>query len=142
MKKHKIKLQLIELEYNNYHLIAPVLFDNGESGYWVIDTGASKTVFDLNLKQLYDADGESTDQIHTAGINDEPLQTASGIVHPFILGKLHLKNVKVALLDLAHINDYYLKTANIKICGLLGGDFLMKYNSVISFKKEKLILYS
>ncbi len=140
--KLKTELQLIELEDDNFHLVASSIFNRDVSGYWIVDTGASKTVFDLNLKDLYKSAGEETDQVHTAGIGEKPIQTAIGIIDSFTLGKLTVENLRVALLDLSHINRFYSQAAGIQICGLLGSDFLMKYSAVIDYKKKLMILQS
>jgi hypothetical protein len=47
-KKYEIPLLLIALEDENYHLLIDATFLNGENGKWVLDTGASKSVFDIN----------------------------------------------------------------------------------------------
>lgn len=133
---YKINLQLVELEDDNYHLVAPAVFGDDHTGYWIVDTGASKTVFDLNLKHLYEQEGEETDQVHTAGIGDKPIQTIIARLHPFSLGKYHVKHLRVALLDLSHINEFYSKAANLSICGLLGGDFLLINKAVIDYRRK------
>jgi hypothetical protein len=138
--KIKIPLHLIELEDENYHLVAPSVLPDGETGYWVLDTGASKTVFDKNQKQNYKINAQESEKIHTAGIGDKPLETAIGYLHPFWLGKLKVKNLRVALLDLAHINQFYSKAANLHICGLIGGDFLMKHQAVVDYRNRVLII--
>ena len=139
--KYKINLRLVELEDDNFHLVAPSVFQNNEQCYWVVDTGASKSVFDLNLKHLYETDGETSDQVHTAGIGDKPIHTAIGTLKPFYFGKLLAENMKAALLDLSHINEFYAQAANLQICGLLGGDFLLKNKAEISFKRNLLTLW-
>jgi hypothetical protein len=138
--KLKAALQVIELENDSFHLVLASVFTGGEIGYWIIDTGASKTVFDLNLKTMYDSAGEETDQVHTAGIGDEPIHTAIGRLHSFSIADYKVEALRVALLDLSHINRYYSHAAKIKICGLLGSDFLIKYNAVVDYKKKQLIL--
>ncbi len=136
----KIPLQIIELEPDNYHIIISSTLAEKENANWIIDTGASKTVFDNNLVDYYSVlEGES-DKIHTAGIEEQPQEISLALLKPIQFGKLNVENFKVALLDLSHINKLYLKAANIKICGLIGGDFLMKYQAVINYKKRVLIL--
>ncbi len=137
--KFKTTLKIVELDDDNFHLVVSSAFENGEQGYWIVDTGASKTVFDLNLKNQYKAAGDETDQVHTAGIGEKPIQTAIGWLNPFSLGKLYIEKLRVALLDLSHINQFYSQAADLQICGLLGGDFLMKYNAVVNYKKKLLI---
>lgn len=136
----KIPIELIELELDNFHIVITSEFSDKESGNWVIDTGASKTVFDKNLIKYYsELEGES-DEIHTAGISDQPQEISLAIIKPIQFGKFKIPNLKVALLDLSHINKLYSKATNLKICGLIGSDFLMKNGAVIDYKKRILFL--
>lgn len=138
--KIKIPIRIIELEDDNFHLIIPSLFFDSTIGYWVIDTGASKTVFDKNLTSKYNLSDDMPDQVNTAGIGGMPIESALAEIKGVSYGKLKLKNFKVALLDLSAINKLYSKAANLKICGLLGGDFLMKYNAIVDYKRKIIIL--
>jgi hypothetical protein len=138
--KIKIPLQIVELEDDNFHLVVQSVFDDKTTGFWVVDTGASKTVFDKNLDEQYVISEEETDQLHTAGIGEKPIETTLALLKPFSLGKLNLENLKVALLDLTHINKLYSKATSLQICGLLGGDFLMKHKAVVDYKKKVLVL--
>ncbi|MDX8341578.1 hypothetical protein SLH46_20435 [Draconibacterium sp. IB214405] len=136
----KIPIDIIELESSNYHLILPSQLEGGENGYWVIDTGASKSVFDKNLDNFIAIVEEGTDELHAANMSEEPLTTSLGILKPLLFGKLKVDNMKVALLDMNHINELYQKVTDYKICGLLGSDFLLEYNAVIDYKRRVLKL--
>ena len=136
----KIPIQIIELESDNFHLIISSDFSDGTKGNWVIDTGASKTVFDKTLVEYYSILENESDEIHTAGIAEQPLETSLALLNTVEFGKLKIENLKVALLDLSHINELYLKATNLIICGLIGGDFLMRHRAVIDYKKQLLIL--
>ena len=136
----KIPLQIIELEPDNYHIIISSAFFDGTIGNWIIDTGASKTVFDKNLVEYYSVlEGES-DEIHTAGVEEQPQEISLALLKPIQFGKLNVENYKVALLDLSHINKLYSKITDLNICGLIGSDFLMKYGAVINYKKRVMML--
>jgi len=135
-----IPIEVIELEQDNYHLLASVRFSDGESGKWVIDTGASKSVFDQNLPQYYKTLDGLTEELHSAGFYDEPIKSTLGILESFSFGKFRIDEMKVAVMDLSHINTLYSKYSGIKICGLLGGDFLIRYNAVIDYRKKRMIL--
>ena len=137
--KIKIPLQIVEPEENNFHLILPSEFENGTKGNWVVDTGASKSVFDAGKNTCYEICGEE-EEILSAGIGEQPLKSAVAILNPFHFGKLKIEKMKVALIDLSHINQVYLKKSKIEILGLLGSDFLKKYKAEISYKKKLLIL--
>lgn len=138
--KIKIPLQIIELEDNNFHLVVQSVFEDKTTGYWVVDTGASRTVFDKNLGKQYVISEEEADQLHTAGIGEKPIETTIAYLKPCSLGKLKMENLKVALLDLTHINKLYSNATSLCICGLLGGDFLMKHKAVLDYKKKILVL--
>ncbi|QGY43846.1 hypothetical protein GM418_09300 [Maribellus comscasis] len=138
--KIKIPLQVIELEEGNFHIIANGRFKDGTTGYWAIDTGASKTVFDKTLKEYYNFTDEKSEEIHSAGIGEKPLITTIGTLKSFHLGKFKVEDLKVALIDLSHINQLYCRATNLEISGLIGGDFLVKYKAVIDYKRRVLQL--
>lgn len=140
--RSKIAIELIELESYNYHLLICSRFNDGETAYWVIDTGASKSVFDINLAEFILSEEEGTEDLHAANMSEEPLKTSLGILKPLLFGKLKVDNMKVALMDMNHINELYQKVSDYKICGLLGSDFLLKYNAVIDYKKRVMVLKS
>ncbi|RIH66342.1 hypothetical protein D1164_05380 [Mariniphaga sediminis] len=139
--KIKVPLQIVELEDDNFHLVVSGSFSNGTTGYWVVDTGASKTVFDKNLEEGYDTSDEEADEVHTAGIGEKPIETTIAYLKPFSLGKLKIETLRVALLDLSHINQLYSRATNLHICGLIGGDFLMKHKAIVDYKRKVLVLH-
>lgn len=139
--KKKIPIQIIELEEGNFHIIATGTFSDETKRNWAIDTGASKTVFDKNLPEYFSISDES-EEIHSAGIGEKPLKTSIGELQPFSLAKYKIENLKVALIDLSNINELYYRATSIEICGLIGGDFLMKHKAVIDYKRKMIILNS
>lgn len=138
--RYKIPIEIIELESENYHLIVSSKFYDGTIGNWVIDTGASKTVFDNNLNKYFLPSNDEAEDLHSAGINDEPIKTSIGYLNAFAMGKLEVPEMKVALLDMSHINELYSKATSLKVCGLIGSDFLLKYKAVINYSKSTLVL--
>lgn len=138
--KIKIPIQVVELEKGNFHIIVTGKFNNDDVGYWAIDTGASKTVFDKTLDKFYSLSEEKSEEIHSAGIGEKPLVTSIGNLQTFHLGKFKVENLKVALIDLSHINELYYRATNLEICGLIGGDFLVKHKATIDYKKKILQL--
>jgi hypothetical protein len=138
--KVKIDLQLVEPEDENYHLLVQSEFADNSTGCWIIDTGASRTVFDVNLKDKYLQTKNESNQLHTAGISDKPIETVIARIYSFTIGKFKIENMDAALLDLSHINRLYSQTAGNHICGLLGGDFLVRYKAIVDYRKKQLIL--
>ena len=139
--KYNIPLELIELEEANYHIAVKSVFINGQEGLWVIDTGASKTVFNIALNHCFDLIPEEEEKItQSAGIGSDHLDTALGFLHPFSLGDFHIGPLKVALIDLSHINSLYYHVVEKEICGLIGSDFLLEYKAKIDYSKLRLTL--
>lgn len=134
----KIPIQIITLEEQNFHIAVTCRFFDETDGLWIIDTGASKTVFDKNRVEYYLDSGE-VEEIHSAGISEHPLKSTIATLKPLNFEKFNIQQLKVALLDLGHINELYQKATNLEICGLIGSDFLLKYKAVIDYKKRRLI---
>ena len=136
-----VPLQIIELEEGNYHLFAVCEFDNKKTGYWAIDTGASKTIFNRLLTDFYIPDKVADErQIHSSGLGETLIETELGTLIPFHLGNYRIVNLHVALIDLSHINRLYHQSTDIRICGLLGGDFFNRHNAVIDYRRKQIRL--
>jgi hypothetical protein len=140
-KKYSINLELIELEKENYHIMVESRFSDNTTGYWIVDTGASKTVFDAGLEQYYMLVDDPLSKIESMGIGDSKVETSSGSIESILFGEVPFSQFNVALIDLSAINAMYQKCADKTISGLIGSDFLVKYNALIDFKKKVLIIH-
>jgi hypothetical protein len=140
-KKITIPIQLIELEDKNYHILIETEFKNGDKGKWAIDTGASKTVFDVNFPQHFKLLAKGDSDLQSAGIVEAKIETQSGLLHLLKLGKLELNHFPVALIDLQFINNLYQQFTSETLVGLLGSDFLVNHKAIIDYKKLVLTLY-
>src|SRR5450759_5078097 len=99
----EIPLQIIELEKDNFHILIEGEFQDDTPAYWIVDTGASKSVLDVNLKDYYEIlDSDNEDDYHSAGINQGMMETSVGKILLLRLGELEITNHKVALIDLNH----------------------------------------
>ena len=139
VQRNIIKLQLINLDVSSYHLIAQGEI-SGLPVNLVIDTGASRSVFDIVYLSEQIKPEKEGGKIHSAGISAEKVETFMARTDEFILGKLKLKDFPLILIDFSKINKVYNKVAGIKIHGLLGSDFLHTMNAVIDFRKLKMSL--
>ena len=133
----EIPLQIIELEKDNFHILIEGEFNDKSISGWIIDTGASKSVMDVNQKAYYEImDSDNEDDYHSAGINQGMMETMVGKLDFLKLGELEITNHKMALIDLKHVNDIYGKYTPYLISGLLGGDILMHYKCRIDYKSK------
>ena len=133
----ELPLKLIKLEDNNYH---PVLESRqgGNKLYWIIDTGASKTVFDKNLTDLYIPVDVNPDEYQSVGIGDGMIETSLGKIPKIKFGKLKITNLKVALIDLSHVNSVYKTHTDMTIAGLLGSDILYSYGCILNYRTKSI----
>lgn len=133
----ELPLNLIELEKDNYHILIEGEFQDKTQAYWIVDTGASKSVLDKNLTNYYEIiDSDNEDDYQSAGINQGMMETSVGKLFFVRFGDLEITGQKVALIDLSHVNDIYGKYTSCRIAGLLGGDMLMQYKCAIDYARK------
>ncbi len=138
---YTIPITIVELEQDNYHIMVSGIFADKSIGHWIIDTGASKTVFDKALTDYYHLiDTEDGAEMQSAGLGVDYIETRVGEIKSLTFENFKVKNLRAALIDLGHINELYSKYSSKTIYGLLGSDFLMKYQAVIDYRKQLLML--
>ena len=126
-------------EDNSYHLFVNGSI-NGRECDFLIDTGASHTIFDATLiPEAPDSEMQNHD-IQSAGILAGELKSSIGMINHFKLGDLQRKDWMVVLIDLTHVNDLYKRFINKRAAGLIGSDFLLKHHALIDYKKSELVL--
>jgi len=133
-----IPFELCELEAGTYHPLVEARFDGQHVGWWVIDSGASKSVFDKSLSSHYEPDEHPVKQ--ATGLGKDLVETASGEIHELWLDQTNLGSLTMALIDLSHINQEYARFSNRQIVGLLGSDFLIRHKAVIDFEERQMKL--
>ena len=134
----EIKFTIIELESNTFHPLLKADFNGLEEYWWVIDSGASKSVMEISLAQHYLH--EAIDTVMATGLGKEIVSTESGKIRDVKLGGFSFGPLPVALVDFQHINTEYSKFSDKKIIGLIGCDFLRKHKAVIDFGKSIITL--
>ena len=139
--RFKIPFTIIELDQNSYHLLTEVHI-NGLPVNVIIDTGASRTVFDKSLlsDKLQIISTEIPEEIHSAGIMAGSIDSIIANMETFKLRKLVLHDFHVVLIDMEAIKTLYMKVTGKNVHGLLGSDFLLQMNAVINCGKSSLIL--
>jgi len=132
-----IPMQLLELDDQGIHLIISAEISNKKVNL-IIDTGASKTVFDENLLQDYCNFIDYKNIIESKGINSEFLETKKAEIKKIKFGDIEFNNFETVLLDLSNINQIYSEFTDITIFGLIGGDFLINHNAIIDYSNKTL----
>lgn len=130
------KIDFREIEKKNYHLFINI-FINELPCRMLIDTGASKTVFDIErVLQFITHEQITLREAQSVGLSNMKIDTKLVILNKWAIGKLYIAKHEVALLPLAHINEMYRQIDIPEIDGVLGSDFLMKFNAIIHYKKK------
>lgn len=140
MAKKSIPLELIDLNGNGFHVLINVWVFK-KPFKLVLDTGASKTAFDKTLLLELIHENELINSGHlTTGLGNNNMESFTTAITDFYVGKFHIPQIEVAVLDLSAINIAYQKLSIAPVLGVLGGDILMEYQAVIDYEKCKMSL--
>lgn len=104
----------------------------------IIDTGASKTVFDKNFISPIASNIEAVEDNRSSGINAMIDEASVGTIDEFKIGDLTINNYQCLMLDLSHINELYKNYADKYIAGLLGSDFMVENKAIINYAEKSI----
>lgn len=136
-----VPLTLLNLQDDGFHLLLEVIVF-GHPFKAVLDTGASKTVFDKATVESHlhkDMVLKHTDMVST-GLGTTSMQSFILNIPDLQIGDFHLKNHEVAVLDLSSINFAYEQLDIDPVIGVIGGDILTRFGGVIDYRKNTLKL--
>ncbi len=140
MKKYKVPLKVYEIPGGGTHLLVRSKL-NGVYNYMLIDTGASNSVFDTNNSAVKEINLiTKEEEMQSSGFNSTIDNLQSGDIKSLKLCHFETNIPDAIFTPLDHINDLYKTIKLPKICGIIGSDFLIKYNSIINFKTKILYL--
>jgi len=132
----KIPIRLVKLEADGFHLFINAEI-NGKSANLLLDTGASKTVFDITRVSKFvrkrKKSFEQFDSLST-GLGTNTMESHFTIFKEFCISELKLEKYNAILLDMNHVNQSYLMLGMSELDGVLGSDLLMEYKAVIDYK--------
>lgn len=135
-----IPMDLISIEGDGYHLMIEVHI-NGKEARMLVDTGASKSVFDKSRMYRFveNLECQVNDQLST-GLGTNSMESHSTILQKITIGDLIIKDYKAILIDLSHVNDSYTRIKIAPIDGVIGSDILNANQAVINYGKKQLKL--
>jgi len=128
------------IENDGFHLKISIKI-NGKKACLILDTGASRTVFDET--RIANFIGNDTLKKHdrlSTGLGTATMTSKKVTLKKIQLGNLVIKDYQATILDLQHVNQSYLKLDLDPVDGVLGGDILNDYQAVIDYKNEALVL--
>jgi hypothetical protein len=140
MRSIPIPLKLINLQDDGFHLLVEIVVFN-EIHFAVLDTGASRSVFDKAIIEKH----LSETLLVSEEINAATLFTTTTTIQATIpevrIGTLKLKNYETVAFDLQSVSETYQQFGHPPIIGIIGGDILMQYKAVINYDKLIMRLY-
>ncbi|MFC2118583.1 hypothetical protein ACFLSY_08070 [Bacteroidota bacterium] len=135
-----IPLEIVLIEDGGCHIFLKCELEKGVIAELILDTGASKTVYDFKMFEPFLTDVKDNESIESSGISEANLSSKSGLISKMKFGDLLLENETIILMDLGHINNLYKRIDKRKIWGLLGGDFLLRFKVNIDYSNKLLII--
>ena len=137
----ELPINIVSIEGDGFHLIAEGCI-NGKTARFVVDTGASRTVFDKDKILNYINDPEFSEKEGiSAGIGGTDISSFIFNIEELSFGELKIKDYQAVAMDLSNVNDSYAMIKLPPIDGVLGGDLLVKYRAVISYRLKKIRLF-
>lgn len=138
----EIPFKLVSLQDDGYHCLVNGLV-NGRPLMLVLDTGASRSCFDIDLiKEIIHETEIKTNDSMTSGVGSNSVSSIITKIKEFRISDLLIKNYQAVGIDMGHIHHAYSVAGLPRIEGILGADILTKYKAVIDFRKRKIVLNS
>lgn len=139
---YKIPLTLINIDQEGFHIFIDCSI-NGKSANMLVDTGASRTVFDSNRIDLFfdkkKRKSKVKDKLST-GLGTNSMKSSSLRLEEFEISGITFWNYNAILLDMTHVNQSYSMLKLPAVDGVIGCDILCAYKAVIDFDKKILKL--
>ena len=136
----EIPIQLLDIEGEGFHIMVKGTI-HGKEASFLIDTGASRSVFDPKTISSFIENIEfEKKEGMTAGVGSSDLESATFRIDTFSLGDMEFFDYEAVALDLENIHEMYGKLGLPHIDGILGGDLLKRHKAVINYRNKKLRL--
>lgn len=142
MRTVTVPLTLINLNDDGFHLLVEIVVF-GEKHWAVVDTGASRSVFNKTFIEQYShAVVEQEEQETNATTLFTTSSTIQAMIPKLKIGKLIIKSYAAVALDLETVNDAYELMGHPRIIAIIGSDIFLKYHAKINYKKLKILFSS
>ena len=136
----EIPLQLLDIEGEGFHIMVKGMI-HGKEANFLIDTGASRSVFDpTTIATFIDDLVFEKKEGMTAGVGSSDLESSTFVIDRWSIGELEITDYEAVALDLENIHEMYGKLGLPHIDGILGGDVLKRHKAVINYKSKKIRL--
>lgn len=135
-----IPLEISTIKEDGYHIFVNISIKDIPVRM-LLDTGASRTVFDTDsIKKTVNGIEMEENEDKATGLGTNTVENFVAIIDYFKIGDLELNDLQVGVMDLKHVNISYNNIHILPVGGVLGSDLLVRYNGIIDLKKRELLL--
>lgn len=134
--KEYIRIPVVITSTNHIEIRAKI---NGQSGRFILDTGASNTC--VSFDKIADFNLQTKEsKIKAAGAGATNMATLISTKNRLDIGKWYKKKLKIVLFDLIHVNEALQAHQALPVDGIIGADVLKKGKAIIDYDKQCLYL--
>lgn len=136
----EVPLQVLDIEGEGFHIMVKGLI-HGKEASFLVDTGASRSVFDpKTIATFIDDPAFEKKEGVTAGVGSSDLESATFRMDSLAIGELEIRDYEAVALDLENIHEMYGNLGLPHIDGIIGGDILKRHKAIINYKAKKIRL--
>ncbi|KWW24994.1 MAG: hypothetical protein F082_1332 [bacterium F082] len=136
----EVPIQLLDIEGEGFHIMVRGMI-HGKEASFLIDTGASRSVFDPKTITAFIEDIQfEKEEGLSAGVGSSDLESATFVIDRLGIGALEITDYEGVALNLENIHEMYGKLGLPHIDGIIGGDLLRRHKAVINYRSRKLRL--
>jgi hypothetical protein len=133
-KTYEVPLELLSIKDEGYHLFIKMKVNRKEVRM-LLDTGASRTVFDVSsLKAIHDKVEMEANEDPATGLGSNTVENFVAFLDVINIGGLKIRNYQFGALDLSHVNESYSRIDAAPIAGVFGSDLLYMCKAIINYK--------
>ena len=134
----ELPIRLLDIEGEGFHVMIKGKI-NGMEANFLIDTGASRSVFDPTViaRFIEDPQFEKKEGI-TAGVGGTDLESSTFMIDSLSFGDIEIKHYEAVALDLENIHETYGKLGLPAIDGIIGGDLLYRLKATLNYRLRKI----
>ena len=136
----QLPIHLLDIEGEGFHVMVEGKI-NGMEANFIIDTGASRSVFDPTVITRFVEDPQFKKKPGiTAGVGGSDLDSSTFIIDTLSFGDIEIHDYEAVALDLENIHETYQKLKLPTIDGIIGSDLLYRLKATLNYRLRKIRL--
>ena len=134
----QLPIRLLDIEGEGFHVMVQGRI-NGLEANFLVDTGASRSVFDPKVVTKFIEKPEFVKKEGiTAGFGGNDLESSTFIIDSLGFGDIELNHYEAVAIDMEEIHESYRKLGLPAIDGILGGDLLYRLKATLNYRLRKI----